>query len=532
MSCPSEGTWAAYADGELPRAQTSEVERHLDGCPRCRQLVLGLRDENRLLSEILEEAAPLAAEPTSGIPSVALGGLAALVVTSLGLQALWSWIAGLGRESPLGPLDGRSVVLGMLSDAVFYVLGEGASMLESILSTFVVLGLIALGGVLALSLRKRWFAGALTLSAVLALAESTSALETRGARGEHDRVLVRSGEILDDSLLAAGDTVAVDGTVTGNLIAAGRRVILRGTVKGDLVAVARRVEVEGTVEGNVFAGGNTLVIRGPVGRSAYLAGEQLRVDSPGRVDGDLLAVGTDLGIDGRVGRDLAAACGVTNLEGEVGRNASIRTGALHVEAPARIGGRLVVGVKHAADVRVEPGATVSGGTETRVRPPEKSRYLRPGFYLWRLIWLAAAFLTGLVLKVVLPGLFPPRLLEGAAILRAIGLGFVALLVVPAGAILLVVTLVGLPIGLITLALWLAGLYVAQILAATLVGRGLLQRADAPPASFAPVLLVGLLTVAVAVNLPFVGGLLRLVVLLLGLGLIVLRGRRGVVTAAA
>lgn len=113
-----------------------------------------------------------------------------------------------------------------------------------------------------------------------------------------------------------------------------------------------------------------------------------------------------------------------------------------------------------------------------------------------------------------------------ALLRAAGLGFVALVVVPAGALLLMLTLIGLPAGLLILGLWLAGLYVAQILVATVVGRGFLQTADAPPAPMALVLLVGLVLVAVSVNLPYVGGLLRFVVLVLGLGLAVIGARHG------
>ncbi len=341
-----------------------------------------------------------------------------------------------------------------------------------------------------------------------------------------DRVVVGAGEIVDDSLAVAGDVVTVDGTVTGNLFAAGHRVILRGTVKGDLVAVAERVEIEGTVEGNVFAGGDTVLVRGSVRRSVHGAGDTVRIDSSGRVDGDIVGFAGTIDLDGRVGRDLVAYAGMTNVRGDVGRNASVRTRRLHLEAPARIGGNLVAHVRNAAAVQVDDGAIVSGKTETRLLPKEKSRYARVGFYVWKLIWLAAAFLVGLALHALLPGLFPARLPGSVALLRAAGLGFVALVVVPVAACLLMLTLIGLPAGLLVLGLWLAGLYVAQILVATLVGRGFLQKADAPPVAMAPVLLVGLVCVAVSVNLPFVGGLLRFVVLVLGLGLAVIGARRG------
>ena len=216
--------------------------------------MLALREENRLLARVLDEIPAAEKRPSVALPGVTVG-VAAFAAIAAGLHVASGWLAGLGQEAPAGLVDERRIVLGLLFETVFYLLREGASMLESIVATVVVPGLIVLGGLVALSLRRRWAGGALALCALLAAAAPSLALEVRGARSERDRVVVPAGEIVDDSLAVAGDGVAVDGTVTGNLFAAGERVILRGTVKGDLMAVAKRVEIEGTVEGNVFAGG-------------------------------------------------------------------------------------------------------------------------------------------------------------------------------------------------------------------------------------------------------------------------------------
>jgi hypothetical protein len=104
-------------------------------------------------------------------------------------------------------------------------------------------------------------------------------------------------------------------------------------------------------------------------------------------------------------------------------------------------------------------------------------------------------------------------------------GLVVLVAVPVGAVLAAFTLVGLPVGLFVLALWLAGLYVAFLVVAALVGRSLLQRPGGPPPAFAPLLLVGLVALTVTVNLPYVGGVVRLAVILVGLGLAVTQARR-------
>jgi hydrogenase/urease accessory protein HupE len=82
-----------------------------------------------------------------------------------------------------------------------------------------------------------------------------------------------------------------------------------------------------------------------------------------------------------------------------------------------------------------------------------------------------------------------------------------------------------------LMLWMSGLYVAPLLVAMPIGRGILQGGASPPASFVPALLVGLVVVTVLVNVPYVGGIVRLVVIVLGLGLGAMRLRRGAAVAS-
>ena len=227
-------------------------------------------------------------------------------------------------------------------------------------------------------------------------------------------------------------------------------------------------------------------------------------------------------LEGQVGRDVLAFAGLANLRGNVARNASAWTGRLRVEAPARIGGDLTAHVDKQEQVTVDSGATIVGKTVTRLDDKRKtsrdgSRYTRPSFYLWKVIWLAAAFLTGLVLRRLLPPLFPSAFGDSAAVRKALGVGFLALAAPPVAVVILAVTLVGLPLALLTLAVWVAGLYLSGIVVGAPLGRLLLSRRDTPPPPFALALAVGLLVVTVATNIPYVGGIAGLIVVLLGLG---------------
>ena len=87
---------------------------------------------------------------------------------------------------------------------------------------------------------------------------------------------------------------------------------------------------------------------------------------------------------------------------------------------------------------------------------------------------------------------------------------------------LFIAVVGIPIGVIGIFLYLTSLFVSVIVVASLVGTSITASMGFKPevAGFGVSLLVGLVVVLVGMNLPFVGGLLRLLVMLTGLGLLI------------
>jgi anti-sigma factor RsiW len=522
--CPSEAVLAVHADGELPPAETRSVGAHLASCPRCAALVDALRGESRLLARILEEGpAPAATRGSLWADLLTTGVL--LLAAIAGFQAFFGWLGGLGQESPLG-LDARSLVVSALFDTVIYVLREGASMLTPLFSAIGLVALVVATALVGVAVRRRATAGLLLIGALVFLAAPARAFERRVARADHQEITVPAGETLDDSLFAAGETVSIDGIVTGNVIACAQRVIVRGTVKGDLIVGGQRVDLAGTVEGNVISFSQTLSVRGPVGKSLHSLGEHVSLDREGRVEGDVIALAGVLDFDGRGGRDLLAFGGPANLRGEVARNVSSWTDRLRVDGPARIGGDLTARAKRKGNVTIDPAATVGGKSDVRIETKRRvSRYARPSFYVWRLIWLAAAFLTGLLLHTLFPSLLATRLEGGASILRTFGIGFVAFLVAPAAGVIVALTVVGLPVALLALAVWGAGLYLSSIFVGVLVGYALLGRGEGPKPGFAVALLLGLAVVSVAVHMPYMGTLLSPLVTLFGMGVGVVQAGR-------
>jgi len=80
-----------------------------------------------------------------------------------------------------------------------------------------------------------------------------------------------------------------------------------------------------------------------------------------------------------------------------------------------------------------------------------------------------------------------------------------------------VTLVGIPVSLMLLALYLAAIYLAKIWVGAFLGRMLLKPSGATRRDWLLGLLVGLLILTIVGFIPYLGGLVRLAMVCLGLG---------------
>ena len=175
----------------------------------------------------------------------------------------------------------------------------------------------------------------------------------------------------------------------------------------------------------------------------------------------------------------------------------------------------------AANVHIDSGAVIAGKTDIQTSQPAPSKYSMASFYIWQTIWLAAAFITGLVLFRIVPMLSRASLDTSHELLLAAGVGFLTIVAPPIAAVLAALTLIGLPLGLITLMLWLVSGYLSKIVIAGFLGRSLLSdKSDGGPSS-ALILLAGLVPIFVAINLPYVGGLIDFLLIVLGLGSLVI-----------
>jgi anti-sigma factor RsiW len=537
MNHPSQLVCSMYVDRALAADEAADTERHLASCAECRARVAGLEAENRALRAALLQADAedfVAAPPwRRGLRLLDLLGLsAAAAATAWTSSVFWSALVAVVPSSLrwLSPLDPRALWdYGI--DIVVFIANEGSSMLNSISSFATVAAFAAVLGGAAAALRKQAGAAALlsALLIVLALPSTGHAFELRRSKGI---TTVPAGETIDDTLIALGDTVSIEGDVHGDLLAFGRRVTVRGNVMGDVVSGAETVEISGTVGGNVIAAGNQVsLVQARVAGNVYSGGRGVRLDNGTEITGNAVTAASDVDVAAHIGIDLRSYGRDVNFSGNVTRNVGAYGETVTLVAPARIGGDLTAHVSADEKLQIANAATIGGNVVREVSPrpgarqgfgarifePLANRYATVGFYFGQMVRLAAAFVTGLLLLAVFPALQLPPLRSGIDLLRAGGIGLATAIVAPIAALIACVTVILAPVGIIGFVVGAIALYLAKIPIAQLVGLLLFKSKP----HYAASLLAGLAVVIVAVNLPLVGWLFGVVITCVGLGMLVM-----------
>jgi hypothetical protein len=173
-------------------------------------------------------------------------------------------------------------------------------------------------------------------------------------------------------------------------------------------------------------------------------------------------------------------------------------------------------VRRLNEVHISDGATIGGQRDIQVRV-RRSPYSRPRFYFHRAIWLAASLLVGWLALVLFPGFFHSTTQAVSLGWLSLGLGALLLVGVPVAMVVIAVTVVGLPLSLILLATYLIAIYLTNIWVGAFLGRILLKSTGTSKSDWMLALLVGMLVLTVVRFIPYIGPLIHLGVVCLGLG---------------
>lgn len=334
-------------------------------------------------------------------------------------------------------------------------------------------------------------------------------------------VFVSSEENITGNLLAAGDSIVVDGIIGGDLIVAANYITVSGRVEGDILAIGQNINIDGEVGGNVRVIGNTVIINGNISRNVNAFGSQIIIGDNSRIGWDVILGGIDSSIRGNIIGSLNSYSQKTFISGKVGKNADIRIinnneVGLIIDQNAIINGDLNYSSKN--KINLANSENVSGEItwkqlDTRGKSPFSN-------WAWEIAFSFLSILfIGLFFVFIIPYYSKGFISEiKNKKWKPILIGALFTLIALPLAIVVAFTIIGLPLSLVLISLWLAGLFIGKTIAAIILGElittRILKRDNIH--LFWP-LLIGALVLSLLFSIPWFGWIINLIFIWLGLG---------------
>ncbi len=354
-----------------------------------------------------------------------------------------------------------------------------------------------------------------TLVAVL-LTFYTSAPVLAADLRSGDTIAVASGEVVDDDLYVAGETIVIDGTVNGDLWALGSTITVNGEIKGSIVAIGQTINVNGNVGHAVRLAGQSINISGNVSGDLIVFGSEANIASKVKIGGDMLFSAGNVRLNGPVDKDVKGSGSEVIVANVVGGDVELKVKNLTLTSSANVQGNLTYTSENEADI--QSGAKVEGKTTHNM--PEVKKPAPFSGIVGKLIGFLMALVTGLIIILIIPG----RSASVADSIRnkpwtSLGWGAVILFATPIAAIVVCITVIGIPVGLIALALYAIAIYISQVFVGLFIGRWIIGRFREVEsrAIMVGALALGLIIITLLGLIPYLGFWIGLAVALFGLG---------------
>ena len=327
-----------------------------------------------------------------------------------------------------------------------------------------------------------------------------------------------------DDVFAAGGTIKIDATTADHLVVAGGEISIKNVTIQDLFAAGGELNLaSGTIADDIVVAGGDVIVRPAfmIGGSAVVAGGDARIEAP-------------------VSVDLRVSAGSVYVNSAVGGDARLSGDTVTLGPQTRIAGDLLY---QTDNLVIQPGAVVLG--KQMVLPPQDhsafESWGRSAGELFAILTLAVVL--GFAILVMAIAVAVPSLMRSSAELirakplRSLGIGVLIAIAVPIAIAFLFATVIGAPLGLLLGAICLAITPVALAATAYLIGmeaRRKLSKEISPSTSLAGRLLwpaLGAAVILILGMIPFLGLLVWLFAMLIGLGAVVSRGGKALATNA-
>jgi len=345
------------------------------------------------------------------------------------------------------------------------------------------------------------------LGAVLARAETRLS----------DSVVV--SQALDDDLYAIGGEVRIDDAVSGSVAVAAGSARISGDVESDVMVAGGRIEVGGGVGDDFRAAGGNVRVTGFVTDQATIAAGSVVIASGSAIGGRAWIAAGDVEMAGQIGDELRVAAGKAVISGQVAGNVEVAAREIRVESGAIIGGDLIW--RSAEPPFIAEDAQIFG--EVRAASSgERRKFAASNYDRFDGGWVFG--ITVVVAALILLWFAPQLVSRSEAVFRAapvrtLLLGAGAVVLMPILAFFLFLTVLGWLLGLVVFAGYVFGVILSGLVGLLIIVQLVRSRFSWAATGWRSlaVLVVVVMVLIAAQQVPGLGGLLTLLLILGGFG---------------
>jgi hypothetical protein len=283
-----------------------------------------------------------------------------------------------------------------------------------------------------------------------------------------------------------------------------------------------KVRVDSPIEDDVFAAGGTIDINAPVD-GVVIAGGKININAT--VNGDVFVAGGQVSINSDVKGKIVAAGGNIDIKGNA-KNVVIAGGNVNIHSTAVISRDAVISggnVNNAGKingnltVRAENFQNTGSAGSVEFIKREGSQSFQRVMSTFRILITIGFLILGIILLKLFPAQFfkVEEEIRKSTLLKTVA-GFVAIIVSAVIIILVAITVIGLPVAVVLAMLFITALMLSTIFVSFTFGKKILDLFKVKTGDMLT-FIIGFIILSLLFEIPYAGGLIRIVAVSLGFG---------------
>lgn len=302
----------------------------------------------------------------------------------------------------------------------------------------------------------------------------------------------------------AGENIQINQDIQGDLVLAGSLLEINGKTGDDFIGAGGEVIVNGDVSGNIIAAGGSIKVNGDVGGDVAAFGGQIFLSQDSVVEGDILLGGGEVTLNGMV-----------NGDGEVS------TGTLRTGNDFKINGDFDL---EAENYPSNLKDNVEGNLSIIKTAEQEDQY--GDSIIFSILSFILELISALALGFILLYIFPASISEIAKIVKvstfkSLLIGFLTLVFIPILSIILLLTLFGWSLSVFLILFLTLTILIATVPVKLFAGKIIYSRIFKKEAGKIGYYALGAIIFTLAYEIPLLGGLIRFIALIIGLGGIII-----------